>query len=303
MSETSVMRRAARLLAVCLLLLQPLPVSAKGPDISPIALATLGSGDLLVLDSRRGLFLIGPGSGQVRALVSGFGAFGAADMATSSSNQGDIILVSMGVPQPNGMLARVVRYNRAGKSTGEWGWLGLGSEPVQPGGLAIDAQRSVAYVVNSRRPSVYRFDLNRPGSRPAEFATVRGAKNLGPMVLDAKRSRLLVGDPFLGTVYGVDLTNGRSQLLLRELGEPYALLIDTAGDRLFIADASGERILVVGLSDKTPAATTFSKLSKFSDPHALAFGADGNLWVGDEDEETLWLLSPKGALLRTVSLD
>ncbi|MES1244267.1 MAG: hypothetical protein ABUT39_21860 [Acidobacteriota bacterium] len=303
MSETGVMRRAARLLAACLLLVQPLPVSAKGPGISPIALATLGSGELLVLDSRRGLFVIDPRSGQVRALVSGFGAFGAADMAVSPSSQGDTILVSMGVPQPQGMLARVVRYNRAGKSTGEWGWFGLGSEPVQPGGLAIDAQRSVAYVVNSRRPSVYRFDLNRPGTRPAEFATIRGAKNLGPLVLDAKRSRLLVGDPFLGTVHAVDLASRKSQLLFRGLGEPYAFLIDTAGDRLFIADASGERVLVVGLTDKASAVTTFAKLSKFSDPHALAFGADGNLWVGDEDEETLLLVSPKGVLLRTISLD
>lgn len=297
------MRSMARRFAVCFLVVQGLLASARaaGPDLKPIALLPNGAGELLVLDSRRGIFALDIRSGKVRTLVSGFGVFSAVDMTASPVASDGSILVTISLYKPDGVLSRVIRFNAAGKRSGEWGW--SAAERVMPSGIAIDPGNRIAYVANSQRPEIYRLDLSRPSSRPVSFLTVRGAKALGPMVLDARRSRLLVADPVRGTVHSVDLAGKGSTTFLKDLGEPYALLIDSAADRLYIADASGERILTANLAEGAAVAKTYAKLKSFSDPHALALGADGALWVGDEKEEAVFLVSREGTLIRTISLD
>jgi hypothetical protein len=52
---------------------------------------------------------------------------------------------------------------------------------------------------------------------------------------------------------------------------------------------------------KTSDSRVFAKAPAFRQPRALALGIDGTIWVGDSEARQLFLLSPGGAVQRTLS--
>jgi sugar lactone lactonase YvrE len=159
-----------------------------------------------------------------------------------------------------------------------------------------------AYVANARSPEIYRLDLEREGTGLSLWKSVPDAVTFGPAVHDAKRGRLLVADPFVGRIYGRSTGGGRTELVLKNLGEVTALALDEARGRLYIADSAGRRILVAGLTEKAPVPRVFSKIAELDEPLGVAVAADGSLWVCDKSAGAIFLLSPDGALARTFEL-
>ncbi len=277
-------------------------LTLSAAEVEPTALSVLRSGDLMVLDASQGLFLLTTKSGQVRQLTRGFGPFEAMDMAGASLDGGEDLFVTLNLRSSKGdNQTQLVRYNTAGQRVGEWS---LPSGLARLSGVAVDARQRVAYVVNTQPPEVYKVDLSRPRTPMVRLPGVRGAQRLGCMVLDARRGRLLIADPYLGRVYAYDLASGQSEVLLEKVGEVGGLALDPNADRLFVADAVGKRILVSNLAGRSTAPTPFAPQlqRQLDEPLGLALGG-GNLWIADRDDEEVLLVSGTGQLVRTFSLE
>ena len=286
-----------------------LPLSAA--EAEPTALSLLPSGDLVILDADQGLFLLSTRSGQVRPLGQRFGPCVAMDMAGALLDGGESLFVTMSPrasslrgsssqASKGGGQTQLVRFNAAGQRTGEWT---LPNSLARLSGIAVDPQKRVAYVANTQPPEVYRVDLSRPRTPMVPMPGVRGAERLGSMVLDARRNRLLIADPYLGRVYAYDLDKGYAEVLLEKVGEVGGLALDPTTDRLYIADSAGRRVLVSSLTGKSTAPVPFGLRLPLDEPLGLALGGDGGLWVADKDDEEVLRLSPTGRLVRTYSLE
>jgi DNA-binding beta-propeller fold protein YncE len=287
--------------ALGLLALLAVPLGAHDSEPQTTAIAPAGAGQLAMLDMRS-LFLVDPRTGGSRKL-STFGPFFGADLTVAPVERGgDQIFVTMILGGTSSSLrTRLARFDLAGRLTGEWLSYGGGAAWTGP---AVEPDGRTAYVANSRRPEIYRINLTQSLSAPAHLATVRSAETLGAMVLDARRRRLLVTDPFQGLLLEVPLTQAPSKapskILLADLGEPYALALDAAADRLFIADAAEGSILVAGLGQPSLKARTFARVPGLQQPKGLALAPDGTLWVLDSKTATLFQLSGTGTLLRKL---
>jgi hypothetical protein len=270
------------------------------PQVKPYALSFLRSGELAILDAEKGLFLLNPESGRVRTLVQGFGSFEALDMTSAVLADGEALFVTMSLRSSSagsGPQTQLVRFSVTGQRTGQWI---LSSSVGRLSGIAVDAQRQVAYDANSQPPMIYRVDLRQSGTPLVWMSGVREARRLGSVVLDERRNRLLVADPYLGRVYAYDLAKRSSEVLLEKLGETAGLALDRATDRLFVADSIGERILVSDLARKAKP-VPLPPLQELDEPRGLAF-KDSSLWVGDKDEKRVFQLSSTGQLTRLFEL-
>ena len=271
-------------------------------EARPSALASLRSGDLVVLDAQQGLFLLSPATGRIQPLVAGFGLYEGSDMASTVLDGGDAIFVTMNLPSVRGGdRSQLVRYNAAGARTGAWT---VPRSETRLSGIAVDAQKKKVYVASTQPPEIYTVDLAK-SARGGFLVRAAGAprtERAGPMVLDSRRGRLLFADPYLGRVYAYDLASGRSEALLEKVGEVAALAFDATGDRLFLADANGQRILAADLSAKSSAAKLFAQSKEFDEPLGLALDAAGGLWVGDRGGRKVFQFSNTGQQLRTLPL-
>jgi SMP-30/gluconolaconase/LRE-like protein len=274
-------------------------------DLNPVALGVFGSGELAVLDSRQGLFVLNPDSEAGRLLVGGFGVFAPWDVGVDRmEGGGENVFLTMNPRQSSSLKPRLARFDTLGNKTGEWG---LPRGYTNLTGLAIDSKGGIAYVAGTRPPEIYRLALTRsprPNATLTWFAGVRGAKTLGAMVLDLKRGRLLIADPYQGIIYSMDLIRKSSDVFVEKLGRPDALILDSATDRLLVADSLGKRILTVNLKENNPKPKYFARGRGFSEPRGLAFGPEGSLWVADEEAEAIFLISEDGrSILRVIDLD
>lgn len=266
--------------------------------VSPTALSVLSSGDLVVLDSRLGLFRYRPGSDKVTPLVDGFGLYEGVSLQVATVGGNESIFVTQ-IPRSTAGGARLVRFNLEGKEKDEW-FLPPGKGSCT--GVAIDAQSSVAYVVSPQTAEILRFALRKSRTSAKPLAKISEEGALGPIVLDGKRRRLLVADAALGALYAVDIDTGRSVRLVKNVGEPSALILDTKTDELFVADASGRRMWSIALAGKDLKPQVFAQLKEFREPTGLVLSGDGTLWVGDVDKGRLFQLSREGKLVFTKRL-
>lgn len=276
------------------------PLATGGSlGVRPSALDSLRSGELVVLDAQQGLFVLSPATGQVRTLVAGFGLYEAMDMASAVLDGSDAIFVTMSAK--GGDRAQLVRYNAAGARIGAWA---APRPDTRLSGIAVDAKKNVVYVASTQPSEIFTLDLNRSprGGLLVRLVRALGADRLGAMVLDSRRDRLLVGDPYLGRVVAYDLASGRSQLLFEKVGEVAALALDAGRDRLFIADGGGERVLVADLADKPAVPRIFVQSKELDEPLGLALDAAGGLWVGDRSARKVYQVSANGQLLRALPL-
>jgi len=269
---------------------------ARAPELTPAGISLVAAGDLILLDSRLGLFHVVLSSGKIRRLVDGFGIYEGVGMGVFTVGSGESIFVNQ-VPRVSGIGALLVQYNLEGKKRAEWKmppWKGRCS------GIVIDQQTSTAYVASTETGEIFRFDLQKPDSLPKPLAGISQAEFLDSLALDGKRHRVLAADVALGLLFAVDLETGKSVRLAKGLGEPSALALDAKADQLFIADAAKGRIWSLDLSDLNAKPRVFAK--DLEEPMALGLASDGTLWVGDSDSRRLFQISREGKVLREVEL-
>jgi hypothetical protein len=265
-----------------------------GTRIRPGALAALASGDLLVLDGNRGLFRFSPDSGSP-VPVAEFGLFSGVDLASATIGGSESAFVTV----QSDASSELRRIDLASKKIEKWRlptWQGDLS------GVALDPQGKVAYVAGGHSGDLFKVDLSKPFSLGVRFTRVQVGANLGPLVLDRKRMRLLVADHERGSIFGVDLATGRVRLIASLKGEASALAVNTHTDELLIADPLGRRIWKLALGSEASQAVVLVRLKEFRSPLGLALGPRGSLWVGDELAGAIFQLDQDGRLLHTFKL-
>lgn len=263
--------------------------------IRPNALAASGSGDVII-GSQGGLFRYSLRSGGVSPLVRSFGVLRAIDLCSVVTEGSESTYVTL-YSQSFG--SRLVRYDARGTRTGQW-W-GPPSLGVFAG-VAVDSARRVAYVAVAGSAAILKVDLSRPEGSASSFARVPTAATLGPMVMDARRARLLAADPVLGNIFAVSLEDRRVEPLATVEGEPAALALDPDSDDLFVADSLGRKIWRLPLGAAMPRLVELGGLPELRKPLGLALGSGGALWVGDEGASALFLIDRNGHLLRRINL-
>lgn len=291
------MRYQAALVTCSLLWAAALPLAAS--EVEPTSLYLLRSGDLAILDVNQGLFLLSAKSGQVRPLGRSFTPFVAMDMAGAFLDGGDNLFVTLSLWNARGdNRTQLARFNAAGERTGDWP---LPEKLARLSGVAVDPEKKIAYVANTKPAEVYKVDLSRPRTPMVRMPGIRGAERLGSMVLDARRNRLLIADPYLGRIYAYDLAKGYGEVLFEKVGEVGGLTLDPATDRLYIADIVRRRVLVANLSERSSPAPLAAKIP-LDEPLGLALGGDGTLWIADKDDEEVLSLTSAGRI-RAFSLE
>jgi hypothetical protein len=267
-------------------------------DSRVVGLAALSDGRLVLLDGRRGLHVVDPRTRTMRNLAINFGLSVPWDIATHRTSGGDQIFVTTRLRSSTTqgvVYGRLQRFDVAGKLTGEW----LAGPALALSGIVITADGRTAYLTGGQTPEVFRLDLSRTKSTPTLVTVLRRAETLGALVLDSRRRRLLAADSYLGTVNVVHLEGSRSAVFLEGFGEPTALAIDAGGDRLFVADAGEDRIFVVDLTAEKPKPRSLAVVKGLDDPHSLAVGADGSVWVASYRTPTLFRLAASGNLVES----
>jgi sugar lactone lactonase YvrE len=267
--------------------------------IEPAAIKTLSTGELAILNAR-GIEKVSNTNARTR-IVKDFGSFQAGEFAVVPSAGGDMFLVPLQMRiRADGLFAHVERYNSAGKSTAEWPHREIGGVL---GGIAVDPVRQIAYCSDSRLNTVYQLDLKNKRSSFVSLARIRDAGILGPIVLDAKRGRLLIADVGNGTILSVMLDSGKVEIVLGPgtMAEPVSMAFDAGNDRLYIADAARSRVWVGTPAGNKWTMKAMSVTQQFKQPISVALAPDATLWVADRGRQKIWLFAPAdGRTLRTV---
>ena len=149
---------------------------------------------------------------------------------------------------------------------------------------------------NAGTNEIYQARIGDKGDGLHFLAEIVGARHLGPVLFDAPRQRLIVGEVDSGELYTLDLKSRRSHLLARNLGNPAALMLTADAKQLLIADAARRTIYRLDLSRLDTVPVIFSKLKQFSEPVGLALLSAGRVAVADDQANAVFVLTSSGLL-------
>jgi DNA-binding beta-propeller fold protein YncE len=266
----------------------------------PEAVKTLSSGELAILNVK-GIERVSISNAR-SSLVKDFGVFQAGEFAVVPSAGGDTFLVPLQMRiRADGLFARLSRYTSAGRQTAEWPLRVVGG---LLGGITVDTRNQIAYCSDSRLNVVYKLELNNTHASFTTLVRIRDAGILGPVVLDARRGRLLIADVERGTILSVMLDSRKVEVVLDAgmMAEPVSMAIDPVNDRLYIADASRSRVWVGTPSGTKWKVTSMTVTQQLKQPISVALVPDGSLWVADRGRQKIWLFATAdGKTLRTVT--
>lgn len=268
-------------------------VASSALAIEPGALTTLPNGDLAVMDPSRGIVVVS-GTNAARAVLRDYRGALASDFAAA----GDTFFVTLNIREKAAAFSRLARYDLSGKRLGEW-------PLTQPGGIlggvAVDPYGQFVYCTDARLGQVYRADM-RSGKFDV-LTRIRDAAILGPLVVDAKKRRLLVADVQKGRIFAVPLEapkTGTTIVNEGTLAEPVAMAINPATDTLYIADAARRRVWSGSTASDKISLKSVQVSQSFEAPTSVAVARDGSLWIGDRRKRRVWLFASDGRTLRTV---
>ena len=263
-----------------------------GANFRPAAVATLSSGELAVLDSKEGVEKVS-GTAHPVLVIGNFAVFEANSFAPLKS--GDFLVTQQIRFKTETPFSSLVRYNASGKASATWRFSTGGVLT----GLAVD-DNGVAYCADSVTNTIYKFTIDRPGF--VTLARVHDAGILGPIAVDAKRRRLLVGDVQKRRLLSVSMDDGKTAVLDNgTVAEPLAIAVDATNDRLFVADGAGRRVWMAAMSTPKLKLQKLSLSQKFWQPVGVAVARDGSLWVADGRQNLIWRFDvASGRTLQTL---
>lgn len=260
---------------------------------TPIALDKLPSGDLFALTQ---------GSGVYRFHLNGLtltpsGSFSLpstqtpSDIVSAIANREQTIFIA--AQSSSG--GSIFQYSLDGRLLSTW------TAQHTLSGLDFDYSTNTLYVAQYDSPEILCTPLsNRSGNLQA-CGTIIGARQLGPVIVDASRQQLLVGDLQNGEVFTFSLKTHKSHLLTGGLGSPQGLLLSSDHNQLFIADAVRRKIYRLDISKPTASPVVFSAEPAFREPVGLALLTSGNIVVADDRANALFLLLPTGQSMNAAS--
>jgi DNA-binding beta-propeller fold protein YncE len=264
----------------------------------PIAITALPSGMVATLGSRGGLALINPATGQRTPVKTSLGNFTPLDMTAVHLGDQDFLFVTMfwafSSQSSQGNEALIVQYSPEGQEVQKWSALGK-----ILAGVAVDANRRIAYLGSSNSGDISQLDLNDQSS-PKVVMHIGGASGIGPIALDTEGQRLFAADLGSGSVYTIEIAHHKARQLVSGAGEPAALSYDASQHKLYIADAGRHRISQVSTQTKEGKLTDFYAGSELREPRGVSVAPDHSVWVADFATGAVIHLSQAGKVLATI---
>lgn len=264
----------------------------------PIAIGTLPSGVIVVLGSRGGLSLINPATGLLTPIKETLGNVTPLDLSVARIGNQEFIFVTaywaISAQSMQSNQGLVVQYSLQGNEIHRWSSLGRTF-----GGLVVDGDNQAIYLGSAGNEEISKLSI-RDRAFPEFIARVAGSSRLGPLALDTDGHRLFVCDVEGGNVYMLDLASHKSRALAYGIGSPAALAYHPAQHRLYVADASGHRVLQLATDAQTTKVSTYSSAPEFREPRGLTIGPDQSLWVADYGARAVFQLSATGQVIRIV---
>jgi sugar lactone lactonase YvrE len=252
----------------------------------PVALDKLPSGDLFALTQTGGVHRFHQDGGLLKEI----GSFqlpreqNPIDIVSAVVNHQPCLLISSAYIAGG----YVFKYSLDGKVIQKWkAWHVLS-------GIDFDPSSDLFYAAGAESAEVYYGSANSQSSELQSLGSVLGAGELGPLIVDSRRSQLLIGDIQNGQVFSFDLRNHRSKLVLKGLGSPEALLLSSDGDALYVADGVKRRVLRVDLRNPDTKPVVFSAEDVYKDPDGLALMSGGYFAVADDRANAIFIVSPDG---------
>ncbi len=173
-----------------------------------------------------------------------------------------------------------------------------------PYGVATDSQGRI-YVADSGNRSVFVFDIqHRRVEYRGDHAPAKLALPVGLAIDD--QDRLFVSDAFLHqiTCFNPD-GEVRAVFGMDELERPGGIALDSARNRLYVADAKANRVAVFDTQSFRrldliggPSAREHPEEGKFSAPSNVAVDARGLLYVTDSWNHRIQVFDPDGKFVR-----
>jgi len=284
------------------------PVDLVDPllkEINPVALQAASSSEVILAD-RNGVLLHIELQGRALAVkrMRGFGP----DMVLTA-------VMGQIAGQPTTILS-LVRADRAildpfpprGKGYGPW----FGSNRGIFGWLCVDASGENLYAVEpANSPVIYSLDLAAGNSHvrqimelPSSQGSVRGA---GPTVWLGADHLFVCGEDG-STFYDVNLKSRKAKKFLVQRGSPVkslkgprAVVFDSIASRILVADTNLIRSVAINNEDSTVAIKEFGPRKVFKSLSAITRDASGNIWVGDGERHSIFVLSGEGILRKTLT--
>lgn len=268
-----------------------------------IGLFVQPSGELLFLDRSRRVFAVPKGSESPvfqGCLPPGFDA---SDIIGGFGKEGAITLIQNREPKKTkqpGYHTEMIALGTAASLAGK-------IKPAQFEGeqhffcATGDSVTQKAYLATQNE--IYIADLSKTRPRPELLLRIDAAEQLGRLLLDSARRRLLALDVRAGRVYVIDLTAAppQAQLISDGLGAPVDLELHVDSGRLYVSDPQGKQIWEIACQGNQCSKRVFVRSEALKAPADMAVSADGTLWVSDEAAGRLFALSPDGTIKQTLS--
>jgi DNA-binding beta-propeller fold protein YncE len=289
------MRRHFRIVLASSVVLFSLSIFGASPGEMrrPIALDKIDGGDLYVLDAGGTVF-------RLREATAGLGIVESFELPGSHYPTDLISAKLFGQPTLfvtlNSKISNIVaQLSLDGKLQHSW----IFTRAL--GGLDVDFNSHILYVASSERPpEVYQVTLQPSQyTDPVFVGEAVGASRLGPLVFDAAKKKLYLGDVEAGQIIEFDIATKRSRVISRSFSSPQALLVSADGGLLYVADSSRKRIYALDLQHLDVPPKPFPTIGGLKSPSGLARLDDGRIVVSDDSAERLFVLSKTGSLVST----
>jgi sugar lactone lactonase YvrE len=151
-------------------------------------------------------------------------------------------------------------------------------------------------------PSLWVADLTQNSPKPQKLLDLPGGTPATALLFDASHRRLFAAQGESGTLWMVpaDQETPRLRFVADTLGYPVALGYGRGTQRLYVADARGQRIWSLDCGDQCDEPRVFFDSEALETPSTLAVALDGTLWLGDMQSQTLMTIAPDGRLVSTI---
>ncbi|MDA3960467.1 MAG: hypothetical protein PF961_06735 [Planctomycetota bacterium] len=276
---------------------------------APVAIAVDGTGDILVSYPEEGLVARYQADGQFAGVRGG--SLWAADRY-AADGRGRVF----GLDEDTGLISA---FDAEGWMTARFGGTERYGGPFErPGAMTASADGKYLYVLDTRRITVMRFDLERTDERPFVFGQ-RG-ENPGQFeepvalavdgsgrcyVLDADLHRFAVFNPQGGFLFNVGrYERGRAS---DELNEPIHIAVTDDGSAAFVYDADRYEVMKFSLDQAGKRGEHVSnaggrgrELGQFYGPVGMACDRTGLLYVLDSRRYDLQAIDFSGTNAVTV---
>ena len=269
--------------------------------IRPVAVVPRPDGSALALDRSRAVYSVRPGSERPVFLSclpvdidpsQGIGFHVAGHLAYAA-----VTVRETGTPSR--CRTEVYEFKVENDGYQELGRFPLGSSECFDA-AAFDVQSKQVYLGHDGDEgiSLWAAELTQKPSEPQKLLDLPGGATVTAMHFDTSNRRLFAAQGASGTIWMVraDEETPRLQFVADDLGYPLTLEFDRTQQRLYVADAKGQKVWALDCLGECGQPQVFLDSEALEAPSTMAVALDGTLWLGDLQGQTLLRIAPDGTV-------